>query len=667
MNRSRIARNIKIVFISFLILGSSELFTFKYLYLYRISDIFIPLAIGIFLIYRYGPIVMISMYASTMIMSYFFWGHPAFAIPINGTFNVFFLLFSWLFYIKWLKGNPSLPNVAWLLKYLLFGIIIPLFFYLIYLNFLLKVLIQFEPDPFWTIIYKGFLGDLMATISISFFLLYFFYDFKFENGRFLNHLLKKFDIKPTELVIAIITIVTIFIILSFSFDFVTYWYLYGFLLLVFSLRYGFGMSVFIDLILFIIVYLIPAVFHFDISSEKFEQSNIIEVFYGLTFLSIFALIMGRNVSDKNQLLFIERNLVKELQQTNKLLATAKQYFAKIFESSPNLIAIIREKDGEILNLNSEGLNMLQVDHNSSQLSVSVWEIMAGEDWERICKNHDFYHQYFEINLIRNDRSFVLCEVKSRVLIIDGETHYLINAVDISQKRDTEEKVRLANQEKIELNRKISEYKMMALRSAMSPHFIFNCLNSIQFFILKNNKKEAVHYLTIFSKLVRNVLNMSTKSMVTLEVELEMVRYYITLEQMRFDNKFEVIFDIEETVDLEDTEVPPLLLQPYVENAILHGLSHKQGKGLLQISIKYEGECLRCVIEDDGVGREYSMIMKEKKPQVLKHKSKGMSMTKERIGLINNSDLELEGVHITDLKDKQNKPVGTRVDIFIAIE
>ena len=207
--------------------------------------------------------------------------------------------------------------------------------------------------------------------------------------------------------------------------------------------------------------------------------------------------------------------------------------------------------------------------------------------------------------------------------------------------------------------------MMALRSAMSPHFIFNCLNSIQFFILKNNKKEAVYYLSIFSKLVRNVLDISTKSMVTLATEIEIIKYYVALEQMRFENKFDVAFDIDPEVDPEDTEIPPLLLQPYVENGIIHGLSHKQDKGLLEISVKKVEERLKCSIRDNGVGREYTQIMKSKKPSVLTHKSKGMAMTKERLELLNRD--EKEGVNIIDLKDENNKPVGTQVDIFIAVD
>ena len=109
----------------------------------------------------------------------------------------------------------------------------------------------------------------------------------------------------------------------------------------------------------------------------------------------------------------------------------------------------------------------------------------------------------------------------------------------------------------------------------------------------------------------------------------------------------------------------MLMQPYVENAIIHGLSHKQEKGLLEISVKKLDEHIKCSIRDDGVGREYTRIMKSKKPSVLMHKSKGMAMTKERLELLNRD--EKEGVNIIDLKDEKNKPIGTQVDIFIAVD
>ena len=652
--------------ISFLILYITEIITIKYIYLYRISDIYIPLAIGIFLIYRYGPIILISMYLSTFLTSYFYWGHPIYASPAFGSFNAFFLFLSWFFYVRLLKGDPSLPNLPSVSKYLIFGIALPLILYLIYMNILLITFINFKPDPFWIRIYKGFVGDLMAIIVISFLLLYFFYDCKFEKGMLFPHLSNKIKIIRREFFTALVLFIAIIIPFTLYFEFTSYWYIYGLLLLAFSLRYGFGISIISNLIIFVIVYLLPAVFSSQLSPDQIGEDYIIEIFYGLSFLSVFSLILGRSIGDKKELLVTEKKLVNDLRDTNKSLTIARKYFARIFESNPNLIAIIRDRDGAILNLNSEGFNMLHLNPSDKDpIRINVWDIMSGENWNNICDCPDLETKHFEFDIKRNQLPPILCEVTVRRFTVDHEIHYLINATDVTEKRAAEEQLHKANQEKIELNKRIIEFKMMALRSAMSPHFIFNCLNSIQFFILKNNKKEAVYYLSIFSKLVRNVLDISTKSMVTLATEIEIIKYYVALEQMRFENKFDVAFDIDPEVDPEDTEIPPLLLQPYVENAIIHGLSHKQDKGLLEISVKKVEERLKCSIRDNGVGREYTQIMKSKKPSVLMYKSKGMAMTKERLELLNRD--EKEGVNIIDLKDEKNKPMGTQVDIFIAVD
>jgi PAS domain S-box-containing protein len=526
--------------------------------------------------------------------------------------------------------------------------------------------INYVDGPFWEVIHISFLVDLSTVIAIATTLLYFLYDFRFKAVDFKNIFVKKLQIRRNEFVIVLSSLLAILILLSIYFNFTRYWYLYGILLLILSLKYGFGISVLFNFFLYVVVYILPSIHVIDLEFLKTDTIYFVEIFYGISFLSIFSLIIGRSVSDKMELLAIEKTLVENLQNANRSFEEAKTYFTRVFESSPNLIGIIRSIDGTVIDINEEGLKMLNLGlGHGEEYTMSVLDFISSDAWEQIRNSQDRSTQQFEFEIRRQGKPAVLCEIVAREFTIDDEVHLLITATDISEKRAAERQIERANLEKIELNKKIAEFRMMALRSAMSPHFIFNCLNSIQFFILKNNKKEAVHYLTIFSKLVRNVLNISTKSMVTLEVELDIVRYYVALEQMRFDNKFEAVFNIDETVDLEDTEVPPLLIQPYVENAILHGLSHKQGKGLLQIGIRDEGEYLRCVIEDNGVGRDYTRIMKDKKPQVLKHGSKAMSMTQERLELLNSNDIE--GVKITDLKDGQNKPIGTRVEILISVD
>jgi PAS domain S-box-containing protein len=212
---------------------------------------------------------------------------------------------------------------------------------------------------------------------------------------------------------------------------------------------------------------------------------------------------------------------------------------------------------------------------------------------------------------------------------------------------------------IKANRRAEEMKQIALRAAMNPHFLFNALNSIQFFITHNDRTNAINYLSKFSKLVRGILNSSMNKNTKLSTELELLRHYIEIEQIRFSNKFDFTIDLEEELDVETIQLPSLLLQPFVENAILHGLYNKEGIGLLKIFISHEKKTLTISIEDNGIGREAAAVLKSKNFPA--HQSKGIHITKERMKLVD------EGISVSsriqDLYDN-DKPAGTRVTIKI---
>ncbi len=135
-----------------------------------------------------------------------------------------------------------------------------------------------------------------------------------------------------------------------------------------------------------------------------------------------------------------------------------------------------------------------------------------------------------------------------------------------------------DRELVEANKKIGELKLMALRSVMSPHFIFNVLNSIQYFIARNDRLNAINYLSTFSKLVRSILTHSVDNKIKLAEEIEMLTNYVQLEMTRFENKFDFNLFVDEGLEVESIVIPSLLIQPYVENAILHGLYNKKEKG-----------------------------------------------------------------------------------------
>lgn len=211
----------------------------------------------------------------------------------------------------------------------------------------------------------------------------------------------------------------------------------------------------------------------------------------------------------------------------------------------------------------------------------------------------------------------------------------------------------------EANKKIGELKLMALRSVMNPHFVFNVLSSIQFFIANNDRLNAINYLSTFSKLIRSILNHSVNNLVKIADEIEMLKNYVQLEQVRFDNKFEFVLDVDKNMLLDDIEVPSLLVQPYVENAILHGLNNKEGKGTLRINIREDEDTILFEIEDDGIGREAAIKLRQQNFPA--HKSMGIKLTEERLRLINeHRNVSFE---VIDLMNDQG-PSGTKVKIWV---
>ncbi len=206
-------------------------------------------------------------------------------------------------------------------------------------------------------------------------------------------------------------------------------------------------------------------------------------------------------------------------------------------------------------------------------------------------------------------------------------------------------------------------EMKALRAQMNPHFLFNSLNSINTMILSDENDNASKYLSKFSKLVRLMLENSEQPKVSLKDEINMLEAYIQLETLRFSNKIDYKININEYINEEATFLPSMVLQPFVENAIWHGLLHKEERGLLIIDIKEEDEHLHCSIIDNGIGRQRSL--KFKREDGLKKKSMGIKITSDRLKLLTKQKIN-DVIHIIDLKDDKNNSLGTQVDIQIPI-
>ena len=233
---------------------------------------------------------------------------------------------------------------------------------------------------------------------------------------------------------------------------------------------------------------------------------------------------------------------------------------------------------------------------------------------------------------------------------------LIRIRNIRRKHSVEKKM-------LSIEKQIFELEQKALRLQMNPHFIFNSLNAIQNFVLANDTDKAVNYLAKFSHLMRMILANSTASMITLKDEMKALTYYIDLEKLRFDDRFDYIIMRDPSIDEEFVEIPPMLFQPYVENAIIHGLVNSPKRGLLEISIRrISTATLLCSIKDNGIGREKAIEIRNKSG--IKRQPRGMMITQERIEIFNRQSRKNFSVKITDLKDEAGEPGGTLVEFTI---
>jgi tetratricopeptide (TPR) repeat protein len=216
-----------------------------------------------------------------------------------------------------------------------------------------------------------------------------------------------------------------------------------------------------------------------------------------------------------------------------------------------------------------------------------------------------------------------------------------------------------------VTQKIQTTEIAALRAQMNPHFIFNCLNSIEYFTANNQPDKASEYLSKFSRLIRLVLENSRSEKVSLENEIDTLKLYMDLEAMRFKGKIKYQINKSQSIDIEGIEIPPLLIQPFVENAIWHGLMHTDEGGLITINLDILAENkLKIEIIDNGIGREKAAEYKSK--SATKNKSFGMKVTAERIALINQLYKTNTKIEIFDLKNAQSMATGTKVVVEIPI-
>ena len=282
--------------------------------------------------------------------------------------------------------------------------------------------------------------------------------------------------------------------------------------------------------------------------------------------------------------------------------------------------------------------------------------------------------FFSIGLVIKQRLIFKERNDSQIKLIDqyNENEKLKNTLNERLQKEVDAKTaeiitlnKIAEEERIKklelaYEKEIAELKVISLQSQMNPHFIFNSLNSIKLNIIKNNKENAVYYLNKFSKLIRKILTISREKEVSLQEEIDALNLYINIENLRFKNQIQYFFEVDHYLNLETIKIPPLILQPFVENAIWHGLSAKEGEKILKISIcRNQSNALEVIIEDNGIGRKKAAQIKEQK--IFKRESIGLKLTDERLAVFFNQLKQKHKIIFEDLNQ------GTRVIIRLFID
>ena len=214
----------------------------------------------------------------------------------------------------------------------------------------------------------------------------------------------------------------------------------------------------------------------------------------------------------------------------------------------------------------------------------------------------------------------------------------------------------------------AQNKFDSLRSQMNPHFIFNLINGVQNYILKAEKYKAYNHLTTFASSIRLIIHNASKSFIPIKDELELIKTYIDLEKVRFRDDFDYQLNVDEKLNEINPLIPSMIVQPIIENAIIHGLSNKQDNGQLFINFEFgEGECfVKCSIKDNGIGREEAMKIKENKT-LEEHLSISTTNSQQRINILKKMGYKKAEIRINDLRNEKGNPTGTEVTLNLPIK
>ncbi len=356
-----------------------------------------------------------------------------------------------------------------------------------------------------------------------------------------------------------------------------------------------------------------------------------------------------------QFYLAQGNYPKALQHTQQSLAYAKELgLLESIQNAELALSMIYEKLGQT-DESFKHFKLYAVAKDSLQNQENIRQMVQTE------LNFEFHKKESDLQKEQEKKEIIYQEqIKRHRLEIIFSILFVILAFGIVFLIYN----RLQLKRNLTLQKELAEYEQKALHLQMNPHFVFNCLGSISSFIVQNGTDSAIKYLAKFSKLMRLTLEYSKESLIPIDKEIESLQNYLELEQLRFNQVFD--FKITKSVEIEDDlALPPLLLQPFVENAIIHGLIPKQEKGMITIDFKLEKESLVCSIFDDGIGFDQSKQLKEQSVAI--HKSMALDITKKRLEMMESATQKKSFVTINEVVDEIGLIKGTKVVLHLPIQ
>ncbi|WP_162390454.1 tetratricopeptide repeat-containing sensor histidine kinase [Spirosoma endbachense] len=400
-----------------------------------------------------------------------------------------------------------------------------------------------------------------------------------------------------------------------------------------------------------------ALFYLNIALTDFEKDN------NRNWIMRVLLELGKAYKESGE-------VSKAIKTTNELLTTAEESGARQYIRDAHYLLF--QLFDRLEQKNSAYLHLKQYTALNNEIGIDI----SARKLSFYKTSHEREQAQLKIALLSQQRQLQQEELKQAsqqreflymgILAIALLAFVLVRNV-LLKKREEKHLRELAETElriqKLETKKQLGDLEMQVLRTQMNPHFLFNSLNSINRFILQNNKSQASLYLTKFSRLVRMILQNSQNKLITLEQELDSLKLYLSLEALRFDDHFMFAITVQDDLDVSALKVPPLIIQPYVENAVWHGLMHKEEKGQLDIDVLSEKGFLYIKIMDNGIGRQKATMLQEKADTT--HKSMGIGITSQRIAMLEEPSSK-GSVAINDLVEINGTPCGTEVILKLPI-